>query len=230
MTSSLRKELNKRYNLLLKAQKTPRGSPEWLAYKKQRNYCTNLLRSAEISYSHSKLTNAKSSKEFWSLVKSFQGNNKCSTIGPVKSPSGSLLTDNFSKANEFNSYFTDICSTLANTNSLSALDLSTQPVNHIYKIYPTLQSFTVNRELLSYCFKQYIKVGKAGGPDKITGKELQMLSDVFVDNVLNIAKKSFDDCMFPSQWKTAQVLCIHAKGSTQDLWKLPSYFTCKYTK
>ena len=108
------------------------------------------------------------------------------------------------------------CSTLVNTNSSSALDLSTQPVNHIYKIHPNpLQSFTVNRELLSYCFKQYIKVGKAGGPDKTTGKELQMLSDVFVDNFLNIAKKSFDDCMFPSQWKTAQFLCIHTKGSTQ---------------
>ena len=64
MTSSLRKELNKRYNLLLNAQKTPRGSPEWLAYKKQRNYCTKLLRSAEISYWNSKLTNAKSSNNF----------------------------------------------------------------------------------------------------------------------------------------------------------------------
>ena len=125
MTSSWRKELNKRYNwLLLKAKKRPRGSPEWLAYKKQRNYCTKLLRSAKISYWNSKLTNAKSSKEFWSLAKSLQGNNKCSTIGPVKFPSGSLLTDNLSKANEFNSYFTKICSPPANTNSSSALDLS----------------------------------------------------------------------------------------------------------
>ena len=139
MCSSLRKELNKRYNLLLKAQKTPRGSPEWLAYKKQRNYCTKSLRSAETSYWNSKLTNAKSSREFWSLVRSLQGKRKCSTIGPVKSQSqsGSLITDNLSKANEFNSYFTNICSTLANTNSLSALDLSSQPVSHIYRISPT---------------------------------------------------------------------------------------------
>ena len=50
-------------------------------------------------------------------------------------------------------------------------------------------------------------MGKACGPDKITGKELQMLGNVFIDNFLNIAKKSFDDCMFPSQWKTAQVHC-----------------------
>lgn len=216
MSSPLRKELNKRYNLLLKAQKTPRGSLEWFAYKKQRNYCTKLLRSAEISYWNNKLSNAKSSGEFWSLVRSFQGVNKCSTIGPVKSQSGLLLTDNFSKANEFNSYFTNICSTLPNTNSLSPRDISTQPANRICRITPTLQSFTANRELLSYCFKHHIKVGKACGPDKISGKEVQMLGDAFIDNFLNIAKKSFDDCNFPSQWKTAQVHCIHKKGNTQD--------------
>ena len=59
-------------------------------------------------------------------------------------------------------------------------------------------------------------MGKACGPDKITGKELPILGDVFIDNFLNIAKKSFDDWMFPSQWKTAQIHCIHKKGSTQD--------------
>ena len=48
-----------------------------------------------------------------------------------------------------------------------------------------------------YCFKHYIKVGKACGPDKIASKELQMFGDVFIDNFLNIAKKSFDDRMFP---------------------------------
>ena len=75
---------------------------------------------------------------------------------------------------------------------------------------------SIKKELLSNCFKHYIKVGKACGLDKITGKKLQMLSDVFIDNFLNVAKKSFDDCMFPAQWKTAQVHCIHKKGSTQD--------------
>lgn len=170
-----------------------------------------MLRSAEISYWSNKPTNAKSSKEFWWLVKSFQGNNKYSTIGPVKSPSNSLLTNNLSKANEFNSYFANICSTLANSDNSSALDLSTQPVNHIHRITPTLQSFPVNKELLSYCFKNYIKVGKACGPDKTTGKELQTLGDVFIHNFLNFAKKSFDDCMFPSQWKTAQVHYIHKR-------------------
>lgn len=92
----------------------------------------------------------------------------------MKSPSGSLLTKNLSKANEFNSCFTNVCSSLANTNNSSALVPSTQPVNHIYRITPTLQSFTVNKELLSNCFKHYIKVGKACGPHNIAGKEVQI--------------------------------------------------------
>ena len=100
MTSSLRKELNKRYNLLLKAQKSPKGSHQWAAYKKQRNYCTKLLRSAELQYWNNKFTSFNSSKEFWKLINSFQGNFKSNTIGPLKDSSGSLLTNNFSKANE----------------------------------------------------------------------------------------------------------------------------------
>lgn len=167
-----------------------------------------MLRSAEISYRSNKPANAKSSKEFWWLVKSFQGNNKCSTIGPVKSPSNSLLTNNLSKANEFNSYFVNICSTLVNTDNSSALDLSTQPVNHIHRITSTLQSFPVNKELLSYCFKNYIKVGKACG--KRLAKNCKRWV-VFIHNFLNFAKKNFDDCMFPSQWKTAQVHYIHKR-------------------
>ena len=47
MNSSIRKGLNKRYKLLLKAQQTQKGLQAWIDYKKARNYCTKLLRSAE---------------------------------------------------------------------------------------------------------------------------------------------------------------------------------------
>ena len=51
MNSSIRKELDKRYKLLLKAQQTPKGSQAWIDYKKARNYCNKLLRSAESNIS-----------------------------------------------------------------------------------------------------------------------------------------------------------------------------------
>ena len=136
MTSSLRKELNKRYNLLLKVQKSPKGSHQWAAYKKQRNYCTKLLRSAELQYWNNKFTSANSSKEFWKQINSFQGNFKSNTIGPLKDSSGSLLTNNFSKANELNSYFTNVCSTLANTRDIHMQDHSIKSGSHIYRVIP----------------------------------------------------------------------------------------------
>ena len=43
MNSTIRKELNGRYKLLMKAQKTPNGSVEWSNYRKARNRCTNLF-------------------------------------------------------------------------------------------------------------------------------------------------------------------------------------------
>ena len=72
MSSSLRKEMNKRYKLLTLAQNTPKGSNEWSTYKKQRNLCTKLLRTAELTYWKDKFSDAKSSKEFWKTVKLFQ--------------------------------------------------------------------------------------------------------------------------------------------------------------
>ena len=206
MTSSLRKEINRRFHLLTIAQKTPKGSLEWSAYKNQRNFCTKLLRSAELNYWNSKFTNSKSSKEFWKLVKSFQGNFKSAVIGPVKDSSGSLLTDNLSKANELNSYFTNVRSTLANTYGTQVRGLSsTISASCIYRISPSLASFVVNRDILSHCFKRHIQVGKASSPDNISAKELQLLDDVFLNSFLKITTKSFAECKFPNQWKTAQV-------------------------
>lgn len=57
----------------------------------------SLQETQEICNSITNSPNTTSSKEFWNLVRSFQSNMKCSTIGQVKSHSGSVLTDNISK-------------------------------------------------------------------------------------------------------------------------------------
>ena len=94
MNSSIRKELNKRYKLLLKAQKTPKGSQAWNDYKKSRNYCTKLLRSAESKFWISKFSESTSCKDFWKNVRQFEGTSKSSTrIGPIKDNNGVILTD-----------------------------------------------------------------------------------------------------------------------------------------
>lgn len=107
--------MNKRYNFLTQAQHTQKGSDQWRNYKKKRNLCTKLLRSAELSYWKDKFSNVKSNAEVCKvLAKSFQGTNKSYSIDPIKDLQGSLLTHDTLKANALNSYFTNIRSTLNN--------------------------------------------------------------------------------------------------------------------
>ena len=206
--------MNKRYKLLTLAQNTPKGSNEWSTYKKQRNLCTKLLRTAELTYWKDKFSDAKSSKEFWKTVKLFQGTNKSSSIGPIKDPQGILQTDDTLKAIAFNSYFTNICSTL----NITAVPHPPLPTNYNSncRSTPTFPSLNVNQDLLSLCVKHHIKANKASGPDNIDSKVLRLLGDAFTGSFSVIARKSFADCKFPQQWKTAKVRCIHKKGSQLD--------------
>ena len=52
MNTSIRKEINKRYKLLRRAQKTEKGSTEWNAYKIQHNKCTSIVRKSEPESAH----------------------------------------------------------------------------------------------------------------------------------------------------------------------------------
>ena len=99
MNSSIRKQLNKRYKLLKKAQLTTKGSHAWMDYKKARNHCTKVLRSAESNYWLSKFNEATSAKDFWKTVRSFEGKRTTASIGPIKDSCGEILLDDSSKAN-----------------------------------------------------------------------------------------------------------------------------------
>ena len=108
MNSEIRKQMNHRYKLLVLAQKTNKGSLQWTIYKQARNKCTALLRKAKSDYWKSKFDNSNSTKEFWSLVKSFQGKQTKSKVGPIKDDEGNILTCDSNKANILNKYFATI--------------------------------------------------------------------------------------------------------------------------
>lgn len=84
MTSSLRKEMNKRYKLLILAQNTPKGSVEWSNYKKQRNLCTKLLRSAELAYWKDNSPMRNPAKNFGKLLNYFKAPTSPPQLGPSK--------------------------------------------------------------------------------------------------------------------------------------------------
>ena len=108
INSDIRKQINYIYKLLVLAQKTNKGSLQWTLYKQARNKCTALLRKAKSDYWKNKFDNSNSTKEFWSLVKSFQGQQRRSKISPIRDDDGTILTCDRKKSNILNKYFATI--------------------------------------------------------------------------------------------------------------------------
>ena len=95
MNGVIRKELNHRYKLLKKAQKTTKGSKEWSDFKSQRNKCTNLIRKTVSNYWKEKFSNSNDVKSFWKTVRNFQGKNNSAKVGCLQTEDGTLLTDDY---------------------------------------------------------------------------------------------------------------------------------------
>ena len=212
MNSSIRKELNKRYKLLLKAQQTPKGSQAWINYKKARNHCNKLLRSAESNYWLSKFNETTSAKDFWKTVRSFEGKRTITNIGPIKDSSGVIHSDDTSKAIALNSFFVNVGKSLSKSTQDSSVNFPRQSArNNSVSLY----DIALNKDLLKSSLKR-LKPGKASGPDDISSRELRLIGDAFLDCFMPLAQRSILECKFPSQWKQAQVKCLHKKGSTLD--------------
>ena len=100
----------------------------------------------------------KSSKAYWSLLKSFLNNKKIPIIPPILH-NNALVTDFKKKAELFNSYFTNQCA-LINSNS-------TVPVNVQYLTDKRLSSFDFSEDDITKVI-QKLDPNKALGQDNIS--------------------------------------------------------------
>ena len=178
LNSSIRKELNKRYKLLLKAQQTPKGSQAWKDYKKARNHCAKLLRSAESNYWLSKFNETTCAKYFWKTVRSFEGKRTTTNIGPIKHSSGVIHSDDTSKVIALNSFFVNVGKSLSTKSTQdSSVNFPCQSArNNSVSLYDT----ALSKDLLKSSLKR-LKPGKASGPDDISSRGLRLIGDAFLD-------------------------------------------------
>ena len=207
MNSDIRKQMNHRYKLLVLAQKTNKGSLQWTLYKQARNKCTALLRKAKSDYWKNKFDNSTSTKEFWSLVKSFQGQQTRSKIGPIKDDGGKILTCDHEKSNTLNKYFATI------GKKMSEPLPPPQPIevnNAAPHCSPVIE---IDRSDLSKQFKKLTHPSKASGIDNISARDLHSIGEPIIDSLMTIFNKSIDTLNIPSIWKRSKVKCLHKKGS-----------------
>ena len=139
ITSSIKKEQNKRYKLLSEFRQT-KDKETWEKYKQTRNKVKKLLREAELSYWKQEFAKAETSKDFWKVVNKAQGKIKSKVIGTIVNKDGDILTSDKEKAESLNEYFTSIGQEL--TSEFSSDNRNN--MNFIYRVSPTTTRITLS--------------------------------------------------------------------------------------
>ena len=198
----IRKQLNLRYKLLKIAQKTPKDSHEWKLYRRARNHCTKVLRTAEAKYWEDRFSGlSPSSKNFWNCINDYIGKTKKNSIRPITDEKGIVTTDNTTKCEILNKYF-------ANIGKVDKNPENAELQCHIYRVTPTISTFDYNFYKLSRSFKGVFKPNKAGGHDGVNSKIVRLMGEEILSGLHYVAKASFQMCTFPTKHKTAKVTCI----------------------
>ena len=112
MTKALRKAIMTRSrlkNIYLKS----RNEENRVNYKRQQNFCTNLLRKTEQKYfCNLNMKDLNDNKKVWKKIKPFFSDKGLQTNNIVLKDKNRLVTDSSIFANIFNNYFINITNTL----------------------------------------------------------------------------------------------------------------------
>ena len=209
ITNEIKKEQNKRYRLL-KLYKVNKNRHTWNLYKAARNRVKRLICDAEISYWREQFAEAENSKSFWRIVRKTQGKNTRKPIPPVQDSDGKILTNDYNKTEEMNNYFANIGTKLAEKflhesgPSLNQLLASVKPVSAL------LDQVAFSEEQMKLKLT-HIKQ-KTGGPNKITSRDMAVAAESLFEGLFSIFKNSIQCGIFPSTWKTGEVVPVHKKG------------------
>ena len=149
----------------------------------------------------------KSSKAYWSLLKTFLNNRKIPVIPPLYHE-GNFVTNFKKKAEVFNSFFASQCSLIKNDSKL--------PSHLNYK--PNYRLLTVNFSIDDITkILQNLDPNKSHGHDKISIRMLQLCGNSICKPLELIFKQSMESGSFPSERKKRNVVPIHKKDDKQCL-------------
>ena len=175
-------------------------STDWINYhrmKRQVQYeCRNAYEQyiANLINSESQCTN----KRFWSFIK----NQRCDPSGvPSLTKDGSIISDDYMKANELNNYFTSVF-TKEDTSQIPIMNCNSYPDSP--PIIVTCDGVT---RLLSN-----LHPNKAAGPDKLPSRFLKQFAIDLAPMLTLIYQASLNQGSVPEDWKKALVTPVFKKG------------------
>jgi hypothetical protein len=205
--------MRKRKRLRSKANKT-RCEYYWSKYKIIRNTVVNNLRHARKAYFDKICEKIKSSKfgskDWWKLTKQLTGSTTTRSISILTTDEGTVLHDDFDKANLLNEFFCLQSTIIDSGKKLPPINSGMPQVLENVIITPDdVKDVLIN-----------LDTSKALGPDSISPRILKEAADILTPHLCRLYNLSLNSKQFPSAWKIANVIPIHKK---EDQSKVGNY-------
>ena len=147
------------------------------------------------------------SKQWWSLVKSKQGEKPETAIPPLVSTEGQIFLTSASKAEQLGAFF---------SNKMTVDDPDRPP--------PSIPRVTGNRCSEVFIDKAMVEsklskldTNKATGPDGVSPLFLKKCAAVLAEPLSIIYNRCFETGTWPTSWKCSHVVPVHKKGSKSVL-------------
>ena len=188
-----------------KKAKRTNTQANWVKFRRLRNETTSMIRNSNKLYIDSLSNKLKSetlsSKQWWTVLKTFISPNSTSTIPPLERY-GLVYSDEVEKANIFNDFFRD--QTLLDEENVTL---------------PAIDNFIINEPLSSLVFTseevktvlRTLPVGKAVGPGGISNRILRELANELSTPLASLFNQSIHQGDVPVCFKIAHV-CPVPKG------------------
>ncbi|KAK3092504.1 hypothetical protein FSP39_003753 [Pinctada imbricata] len=208
--STIRKEIRLRDRFRKKYISTKSQQHKYI-YKQQRNKVNNLkkiLKEKFIINLDDNIDEIKSRnpKLYWSIIRTLlKGTKPSQTLPPLNSENGLVFSDS-EKCDLLNEYFCKISSLENDDKTPPSFDERTEI--HVPNITVTEQEIKDIIDILD--------INKASGPDEFSHRLIKNIRDEIVTPLVIIFNKSLQTGKFPIQWKHANVIPVHKKGSKSD--------------
>ena len=224
MTKALRKPIMVRSKLKNKYNKN-RTEENWDSYKKQRNFCVNLLRKTKKDYFNDlNIKNITDNKAFWKTIKPYFSNKGLNSSSLILSEKNKIVTNDQDIANIMNNYFTGIT---------SHLNLKPDQINHSENLTNIIENFKnhesiqriklanfhhrqtfnfryvsvkeVKKELMNLSSKKVTRKGD------IPAKILKDSLSVYTKELTTVFNNCLKDGLFPNELKLADISPVFKK-------------------
>jgi hypothetical protein len=198
--------VKKKHKLFQRYLRTKAGR-DYEKYIVQRNKCSKLIKQTRKDYEKHIAKESKTNpKKFWKYIQERMRVN--TGISALRTKEGSLATDDVSKANTLNDFFSSV---------FTQEDLTNVPKMEegSYSDGVFLSEIRVTPLAVQGKLKD-LNPNKSQGPDGIPPRVLKEVSEELSVPLCALFNKSLESGILPEDWKTASVTALFKKGSKQD--------------